>query len=62
MMYSGDSGVGEVANFDCNTGYMLEGPDNVTCGADYQWSTSPPTCTLSKSSNMVVILDIIPHC
>ena len=51
MMYSGNSGVGEKANFVCNPGYLLEGPDRVTCGVDYKWSSSPPTCTLSKCSN-----------
>ena len=30
----------------CNTGYTLNGTENITCGADGNWSEPAITCTI----------------
>ncbi len=38
-------GVGSVASFSCDTGFLISDVTNtVTCKADGQWRSSPPTC------------------
>ncbi|CAI7994714.1 Sushi, von Willebrand factor type A, EGF and pentraxin domain-containing protein 1, partial [Geodia barretti] len=40
---SGNS-LGDTAEYTCNTGYNLMGESILTCGADSQWSGTPPVC------------------
>eukprot|EP01006_Ploeotia_vitrea_P037443 TRINITY_DN66127_c5_g1_i1.p1 TRINITY_DN66127_c5_g1~~TRINITY_DN66127_c5_g1_i1.p1 ORF type:complete len:617 (+),score=136.40 TRINITY_DN66127_c5_g1_i1:42-1892(+) len=36
---------GSTADFACNPGYRLVGPQELRCSGTGQWSASPPTCT-----------------
>ncbi|XP_078495862.1 sushi, von Willebrand factor type A, EGF and pentraxin domain-containing protein 1-like [Ciona intestinalis] len=33
-----------VANYECNTGYRLDGPQVITCFSNGRWSSTPPAC------------------
>ena len=37
-------GVGDIAIYTCNEGYVLLGSDTQTCLSSGQWSGSPATC------------------
>ena len=37
--------VGSLVRYQCDTGYMIEGPETRTCLADGTWSLTDPTCS-----------------
>ncbi|XP_058471812.1 sushi domain-containing protein 4-like isoform X1 [Solea solea] len=39
--------VGTVLQYDCDPGYLLDGPSILTCGAQGHWSSEPPRCIRS---------------
>nr|XP_057906606.1 complement decay-accelerating factor transmembrane isoform-like isoform X1 [Doryrhamphus excisus]XP_057906608.1 complement decay-accelerating factor transmembrane isoform-like isoform X1 [Doryrhamphus excisus] len=41
--------VGEKMTFTCTSGFMLDGPQQITCGPSGQWEPKPPRCLTSLS-------------
>ena len=49
---SAGTSFGDTAMYNCDTGYMLNGPAERTCQADGEWNGSVPTCEwLTNTSN-----------
>ncbi|CAI7994700.1 CUB and sushi domain-containing protein 3 [Geodia barretti] len=48
---SGNS-LGDTAEYTCNTGYNLMGESILTCGADSQWSGTPPVCEVVQCPDL----------
>ena len=51
VTYSGEMGVGEMAIFDCNSGYKLQGTSPLVCVDDGHWNgTTDATCVPDAAS------------
>ena len=44
MVNDDDLSFNSTATYICDEGYMIEGNRNQTCGADGNWTGSPPLC------------------
>uniref|UniRef100_T1KJT9 Sushi domain-containing protein n=2 Tax=Tetranychus urticae TaxID=32264 RepID=T1KJT9_TETUR len=47
---------GQSCDFFCNPGYSLVGSGKLTCEANGQWSSTPPTCVINGCSDLQVPL------